>query len=147
MDVGWKRDASSPSIETRLGTDMTNYFAGIAVGVIILQTMIFAPTIFKTLEMEHAGKLLRALFPKFFRLLAVLGVVTLVSLALSEDTCWLGYLLGSLTVACPIICALLVPATNRATDSGEKGRFKFLHTVSVVLTVIVLLSDIALPFV
>ena len=38
---------------------MTNYFAGIAVGVIILQTMIFAPTIFKTLEMEPAGKLLR----------------------------------------------------------------------------------------
>ena len=125
---------------------MTNYFAGIAVGVIILQTMIFAPTIFKTLEMEPAGKLLRALFPKFFRLLALLGLITLVSLALEEDTCWVRYLLGALTLACPIICALLVPATNRATDAGDKTRFKVLHTVSVALTVIVLLSDIALPF-
>ncbi len=125
---------------------MTNYFAGIAVGVIILQTMIFAPTIFKTLEMEPAGKLLRALFPKFFRLLALLGLITLVSLALEEDTCWVRYLLGALTLACPIICALLVPATNRATDAGDKTRFKVLHTVSVGLTVIVLLSDIALPF-
>ena len=125
---------------------MTNYFAGIAVGVIILQTMIFAPTIFKTLEMEPAGKLLRALFPKFFRLLALLGLITLVSLALEEDTCWVRYLLGALTLAGPIICALLVPATNRATDAGDKTRFKVLHTVSVALTVIVLLSDIALPF-
>lgn len=114
--------------------------------VIILQTMIFAPTIFKTLEMEPAGKLLRALFPKFFRLLALLGFITLVSLALEEDTCWVRYLLGALTLACPIICALLVPATNRATDAGDKTRFKVLHTVSVALTVIVLLSDIALPF-
>ena len=125
---------------------MTNYFAGIAVGIIILQTMVFAPTIFKTLEMEPAGKLLRALFPKFFRLLTVLGILTMVSLFMAEDTCWVGYLLGSLTVACPILCALLVPATNRATDAGDKGRFKFLHTVSVVLTLVVLLSDIALPF-
>ena len=135
-------------VEHRLadsGHLMTNYFAGIAVGVIILQTMSFAPTIFKTLEMEPAGKLLRALFPKFFKLLALLGLIIMVSLVLDEDTCWVGYLLGGLTVACPIICALLVPATNRATDAGDKGRFKFLHTVSVVLTVIVLLSDIALP--
>jgi hypothetical protein len=125
---------------------MTNYFAGIAVGIIILQTMVFAPTIFKTLEMEPAGKLLRALFPKFFRLLTVLGIITLVSLLLKEDTCWVAYLLGGLTVACPVICALLVPATNRATDAGEKRRFKFLHTVSVALTLVVLLSDIVLPF-
>ena len=29
---------------------MSNYFAGITVGVIILQTMVFAPTIFRTLD-------------------------------------------------------------------------------------------------
>ena len=126
---------------------MSSYFAGIAVGVIILQTMIFAPTIFKTLEMEPAGRLLRALFPRFFRLLAVLGLIILGSLALREETSWAAYLLGAVTVACPIVCALLVPATNRATDAGETKRFKFLHTVSVLLTLVVLGSAIALPFV
>ena len=126
---------------------MSSFFAGIAVGVIILQTMIFAPTIFKTLEMEPAGKLLRALFPRFFKLLAVLGLVTLGSLFLEEKTSRIAYLLGALTVACPIICDVLVPATNRATDAGDASRFKFLHTVSVLLTLVVLGSAIALPFV
>ena len=36
--------------------------------------MVFAPTIFTTIEPQSAGKLLRALFPKFSVLLSLLGV-------------------------------------------------------------------------
>ena len=48
---------------------MYTMISGITVGVILLQTIIFAPTIFTTIDAEPAGKLLRALFPKFFKFL------------------------------------------------------------------------------
>ena len=66
---------------------MQDFLAGITVGAIILQTAIFAPTIFTTIEAQPAGKLLRALFPKFFKLILVLGVAAVACLLL-------GFVLG-----------------------------------------------------
>ena len=126
---------------------MQDFFAGLAVGVIILQTAIFAPTIFTTIEMAPAGKLLRALFPKFFRLLIVIGIATIISLIFSDHGSVLQYIFAGLTIIFPLICAVLVPITNKATDAGDKATFKRLHTISVVLTMIVLLANIALPLV
>jgi len=126
---------------------MQNLLAGVVVGVIILQTMVFAPTIFTTLEAAPAGKLLRALFPKFFRLLIVLGAANLVALWFTDGASPLQYVMAGTTVVLPLTCALLVPATNRATDEGAKRRFKILHFISVALTVLVLGANIAIPFV
>ncbi|MEM1165617.1 MAG: DUF4149 domain-containing protein [Planctomycetota bacterium] len=126
---------------------MQDFFAGIVVGVIALQTAVFAPTIFTTIESGPAGTLLRALFPKFFRLLAVLGVATLVALWFSSESGAWQYVLAGLTVVLSVVCAAMIPATNRATDQGNSGRFKLMHTLSVVLTLVMLLSNIAIPIV
>ena len=125
---------------------MQNLCAGVVIGVIILQTMVFAPTIFTTIEPAPAGKLLRALFPKFFRLLMLLGVITLVAVWFDASASPAQYVMAGLTFALALLCASLVPATNRATDEGAKGRFKLLHTISVVLTLIILGANIAIPF-
>ena len=124
---------------------MTNYLAGIAVGIIVLQTMVFAPTIFTTIEPQPAGKLLRALFPKFFMLLSLLGVGMLAALIAGEDEAVMRFLLASVTVVVPVVCLLLIPATNRATDRGDARSFKILHTASVVLTVLVLVANLWMP--
>ena len=91
---------------------MQNLCAGVVIGVIILQTMVFAPTIFTTIEPAPAGKLLRALFPKFFRLLMLLGVGTLVALWFDDDASPAQYVMAGLTVTLALICAALVPATT-----------------------------------
>ena len=126
---------------------MQVYFAGITVGVIVLQTMIFAPTIFTTIEAAPAGKLLRALFPKFFKLLCVLGVASLISSLTGEDPGIVRPVIAVATIVFPIVCIVIIPSTNRATDRGDKATFKKLHTLSVVLTLILLLGNIAVPFV
>ncbi|MEM8835945.1 MAG: DUF4149 domain-containing protein [Planctomycetota bacterium] len=126
---------------------MQNFISGVVVGVIVLQTAVLAPTIFKSLEAGPAGVLLRAMFPKFFRLLAVLGVGSLVAVALSSDPSAGQYAVGGLTVVLPVVCAMLVPATNRATDRGDSATFTKLHTLSVVMTLAVLGANIAMPFV
>lgn len=123
------------------------YISGFVVGVIVLQTMVFAPTLFKTIEPAPAGKLLRALFPKFFRLLALAGAVLLVLSATSRTAAWSDYACGLITLVLPIICAATIPMTNRARDAGNDRLFKRMHTLSVLLTVIVLLANIILPLV
>ena len=123
------------------------YISGFIVGVIVLQTMVFAPTLFTTIEPAPAGKLLRALFPKFFRLLAVAGIALLVVALLSDAARWNNFLCGGITVVLPIVCAASVPMTNRARDAGNDQLFKRMHTLSVALTVTVLLANLVLPFV
>ena len=41
-------------------------FSGATVGLILFQTIVIAPTFFKTLEIENSRKLLRIIFPKIF---------------------------------------------------------------------------------
>ena len=44
---------------------------GVVIGIIILQTSVVAPSVFRVLGEEHAGKFLRSLFPKFFVILVI----------------------------------------------------------------------------
>ena len=124
---------------------MVSFFSGCIVGIIILQSAILAPTLFKTLEMKDAGALLRALFPKFFFLLIVLGIALSAATFFEEVKTFWHYLVCVITVLFPLICRLIIPATNKARDDGDDKRFHFLHKVSVILTVSVLLANIIVP--
>tara|TARA_B100001059_G_C17827911_1_gene582664 strand:+ start:3046 stop:3426 length:381 start_codon:yes stop_codon:yes gene_type:complete len=126
---------------------MHDFLSGLAAGIILLQTAVFAPTIFTTIDMEPAGKLLRALFPKFFKLLIAIGVLMFITLIVSYQGTTIQFTIAGLTILFPLICASLVPMTNRATDSGDKARFKLLHSISVILTIIVFIANIAMPWV
>ena len=58
-----------------------------------------------------------------------------------------GFIIAGATIFFPLVCALLEPVTNKATDAGDRSRFKLLHTISVVLTMLVLLGNLAFPWV
>ena len=125
---------------------MSSFLSGCIVGIIILQSAILAPTLFKTLEMKSASALLRALFPKFFTLLFVLGMALTAAVWMQEKAQISHYSICAMSVLSPLICRMIIPATNRAKDEGNESRFKLLHTVSVVFTLAVLFGNAALPF-
>ena len=85
------------------------FLAACATGIIIMQTMVLAPTLFRTLEMGPAGTLLRALFPKFFLLLAALGVITLLTSLGARNGSIAQAVLAGVTIVLPLICWALVP--------------------------------------
>ena len=128
-------------------TFMHFYFPGMIVGIIILQTSIVAPTLFKKLEISDFGKAIRALWPKFFILLTILGVATLTALYFGHDASMAEYAIAGATTLFAAICYAIIPATNRATDEGNKKKFDILHKISVYLTVIMLLINIGFLFV
>ncbi len=116
-------------------------FSGIVVGIIVMQTSITAPLIFKTLSEEQASPFLRSIFPRFFTVIALLSFVAAL-IAFQIELEGVSYMMGSSAILA-IIAHRLIPATNRARDEGNDNRFKLLHTVSVVLTLFILLLNLS----
>ena len=126
---------------------MHYYFPGMIVGFILLQTAIVAPTLFKKLDIKDFGVVIRALWPKFFICLTVLGVASVIDLYFHEDPNVIHYGIAGSTALFALTCYLIIPATNRATDEGNQKLFNILHKLSVYLTVLILLANIGYLFV
>ena len=116
---------------------------GVVIGIIILQTSVVAPSVFRVLGEEHAGKFLRSLFPKFFVILVAVGILGAAFSFSSQQSN--SAVAGLLTAILAMIAYLLIPATNRARDKGNNKRFGLLHGASVVLTILVLIINVVNP--
>ena len=121
-------------------SDVPVLLSGISAGVILFQTAIIAPSVFIGLGPDHAGPFLRKVFPKFFILLAIIGIVTTVTAVTSgsSDQIWIG--LATFVLAS--ISYLLIPRTNKSRDEGNEKSFKRLHNASVSMTVAMLIINL-----
>ena len=120
--------------------------SGIICGIILLQTSIIAPTVFKYLDQKQTRDLLRAIFPKFFLFIFILGLFSLIVGLLNDLNLDIQIIISLITVILSILCYLIIPATNIAKDSNDRKRFELLHKVSVVFTVIILISNFSWIF-
>ena len=123
------------------------YFPGAIVGIIILQTAIIAPSLFRTLEIDEFGKAIRKIWPKFFILVTSFAAIGLASMLATGDGNNIQIGIAGFTALSAGFCYAIIPATNRATDEGDKKKFDILHKLSVWLTVAMLLTNIAFLFV
>ncbi len=92
----------------------------------------FAAFLFTALPPDVAARTIRRAFPMFYLFVLVCSAAAAVVL-------WAGNLPGAgllALVAGTVLPTrqLLMPAINRATDTGAKGRFKALHGLSVAIT-------------
>ena len=115
--------------------------SGVISGMILFQTAIVAPVVFTTLDAENASKFLRKIFPRFFMVIFILGISSLIvsSVFLSVQ----GIVIAAVTTISMIISYLVVPATNKARDEDNSTDFRRLHTLTVVLTLFTLLANLS----
>ena len=119
------------------------FISGIIFGIIFFQSFISAPLIFKHIDKKNSSAYIRKVFPRIFLIIPLLSIISLVVSYFQLKFCSTELLIVCLTsIFFPLICYLLIPSTNRATDSGNSKKFKMLHTVSVLLTFIVFLINI-----
>ena len=118
--------------------------SGLICGVILFQTAIVAPSVFKILKPENAGPFLRSIFPKLFMFVAFLSSAGLILSLISDSGITIYVYAFSLIFM--TICYYIVPMTNQARDSGDDKTFRNLHTISVVLTMLVLISNLGWMF-
>lgn len=92
----------------------------------------FAAFLFTALPMPQARSTIRAAFPHFYLFVLATAVVGGV-LLIGVDTLS-ALLMGVIAITVVPTRQLLMPAINAATDRGDKSRFKWLHGVSVLIT-------------
>ncbi len=97
-----------------------------------------APVVFKELPEESRPIILRSLFPKLFKSIAVAGILFTLVTYLEGSAVLITYLVGLFTFFSGLICNSMINATNKARDEGNQERFATLHRISVLLTVSVL---------
>ena len=126
-----------------LAYDYLIFMAGIICGIILFQSSIIAPTVFRVLEHEDAGAFLRKVFPRFFTLIMACSLLMLVLVVLSDSSDKSRFMLPVANLVFSGVSYLVIPATNRAKDDGEEKKFKALHSLTVALTLLMLILNIS----
>ncbi|MFL2496124.1 MAG: DUF4149 domain-containing protein [Porticoccaceae bacterium] len=121
-------------------SNLLTFLNGLVVGVILFQTAVIAPTVFRSLGPDQAGPFLRKVFPKFFVVLVVMGTAGAISALASDASYQLWICLVTLTLG--LLAYLLIPMTNKSRDEGNEKLFKKLHNASVLMTVLILVVNL-----
>jgi hypothetical protein len=101
-------------------------------GGMVLYSFGFAAFLFTALPPDMAGPTIRRAFPHFY--LFVMGCAALAAGLMWPHDPRAAGMLALVAVTTIPTRQILMPAINHATDIGAKGRFKWLHTLSVVIT-------------
>ena len=116
--------------------------SGIICGIILLQTTVIAPSIFKYLDQNQTRDLLRSIFPKFFLVILLLGFTSLTIGFLNDSNLDIQLIISAFTVILALLCYLIIPATNNSKDNNDDKKFKLLHKISVFSTMIILITNL-----
>lgn len=101
-------------------------------GGMTLYSFGFAAFLFTALPAAMAGAALRRAFPWFY-LFVIATAATSAVLWWSHDAAS-AVLMAAVAVTTVPLRQVLMPAINRATDAGQRQRFKWLHRLSVLVT-------------
>ncbi len=101
-------------------------------GGAVLYSFGFAAFLFAVLPAASAGPVIRRAFPLFY--LFVIGTAGLAAALLYAADPVAGGLMLVIAATTLPTRQLLMPAINRATDTGAKAQFKLYHGISVVIT-------------
>jgi hypothetical protein len=102
-------------------------------GGMVLYSFGFAAFVFSALPADQAGPTIRRAFPHFYVFVLVTSVIAAALLWPSDDVS--AILLAIIAVTTIPTRQFLMPAINRATDSGAKTLFDKLHKLSVLITI------------
>lgn len=92
----------------------------------------FAAFLFTALPAATAGAALRRAFPWFYLFVMVTAAVS--ALLWWPHDARSAALMAAVAITTVPVRAALMPAINRATDAGQRERFKWLHGLSVLIT-------------
>ena len=101
-------------------------------GGMTLYSFGFAAFLFKALPAKTAGEALRRAFPWFYTF--VIATSAAAALLWWPRDAVYAAVMAAVAVTTVPVRQILMPAINRATDAGLRQRFKWLHGLSVVVT-------------
>ena len=118
----------------------------ISLGTMLFFSFMIAPVIFKVLDANNAGKFVRKIFPHYYLInLIVLSIAVLLLFYISSINLDF-YITLVITILFAVSLFVLMPLINKLRDNKEDRKFKYSHTLSVVINFIQIIGLIYLLF-
>lgn len=112
--------------------------------IILFQSFVIAPDINRTLSKESASKFLRHIWPKFFIVMSFLCLINSVLMYFSVLIFSKEIFISVLNCALMLFCFLITPTINRAKDQSNERLWRYLHILTVLITLAVLIFNVYL---
>ena len=120
------------------------FISGAICGLILFQSVIVAPSINNLLQPADASTYLRYIWPKFFIIISVLSIFSLLAIYSLNSNQSFAKIASILTLIFMSVCYIIIPSMNNARDSANDSLFFILHSVSIGLTIITLTLNLLL---
>ena len=118
----------------------------ISLGTMLFFSFVIAPVIFKVLDANNAGKFVRKIFPYYYLInFIVLSIAVLLLFYISSINLDF-YITLVITILFAVSLFVLMPLINKLKDNKEDRKFKYSHTLSVVINFIQITGLIYLLF-
>ena len=118
--------------------------SGTIIGIILYQSLMIAPSINKLFDSQDASQYLRYIWPKFFIIVGLLSIVSLIIIYLFNPSQKIAKILYFFSLILMIICYLIIPYMNGAKDSLNETTFSILHILSISMTIAALFINISI---
>ncbi|MDC0511605.1 DUF4149 domain-containing protein [Pelagibacteraceae bacterium] len=126
--------------------DLIQNLIAISLGTMLFFSFVIAPVIFKVLNANNAGKFVRKIFPYYYLMnFIVLSIAVLLLFYISSINLNF-YITLVITVLFAVSLFVLMPLINKLKDNKEDRKFKYSHTLSVVINFIQIIGLIYLLF-
>ena len=110
-------------------------------GLILFQSFLIAPSINKLLEKKGASVFLRHIWPKFFLVISLLSLISLLfEFYINSSTIII--IFSFISFILMLVCFIITPVINKAKDNSKKKLWTILHLGTVLITLIVLVLNI-----
>ncbi len=110
-------------------------------GLILFQSFLIAPSINKLLEKKGASVFLRHIWPKFFLVISLLSLISLLfEFYINSSTIII--IFSFIAFILMLVCFIITPVINKAKDNSKKKLWTILHLGTVLITLIVLVLNI-----
>ena len=118
----------------------------ISLGTMLFFSFVIAPVIFKVLDANNASKFVRKIFPHYYLInLVVLSIAVLLLFYISSINLDF-YITLIITILFAFSLFILMPLINKLKDNKEGRKFKYSHTLSVIINFIQIIGLIYLVF-
>ena len=131
---------------TTIINQLSIYLTSIILGIMIFFSFIVAPVTFTTLDEENARKFIRKIFPYYYIVNLVIGFLILILFIYIKMYSLDFYLMLVITVLFALCNFLLMPLINKFRDNNQEKKFKFSHSVSVVINFIQMIFLVIILF-
>ena len=118
----------------------------ISLGAMLFFSFVIAPVIFKILDANNASKFVRKIFPHYYLInLVLLSIAVLLLLYISSINLDF-YITLIIAILFAFSLFILMPLINKLKDNKEERKFKYSHTLSVIINFIQIIGLIYLVF-